>query len=250
MGFLPESGVVAMAHRGFSRDGLENSMVAFAAAVDLGYRYVETDVHATSDGVLLAVHDHTLDRVAGISGKISQLPWSKVREARIGGREPIPQLRDLLGSWPELSVNIDIKAATAIDPLVEVIEQTRAHGRVCITSFSDRRRMAALRRLSRPVCTSAGQTRTAGFVAGRRVPGLTVLAARGFDCLQVPESVGRLPVVTSGLLQAAHRVGLKVHVWTVDDPDDMNRLLDLGVDGLITDRADILKSVLQQRNSW
>lgn len=250
MAFLPESGVVAMAHRGFSLDGLENSMAAFGAAIELGFRYVETDVHATEDGVLLAFHDHSLDRVTDRHGDVAALPWSQVRRARIGGREPIPQLRDLLDTWPDLHVNIDIKDEPAIDPLVRVIEQTRAHDRVCVTSFSDRRRTTALKRLSRPVTTSAGQTRTAAFVLSQGVPALARHAARGVDCLQVPERYGRIPVVTPRSLRAAHQVGLKVHVWTVNVERDMDRLLDMGVDGLITDRADILKSVLVDRDFW
>lgn len=250
MGFLPDDGVIAMAHRGFSRDGLENSMAAFGAAVDLGFRYVETDVHATADGVALAFHDRTLDRVAGRSGRIAELPWSVVRQARIGHREPIPTLLEVLDAWPTLNVNIDIKDSPAVGPLVEAIERTGAHDRVCITSFSDKRRSAAVRHLSRPVCTSAGQTRTAGFVLGHRLPMLSGLAVRGYDCLQVPESFGGIPVVTAASVRSAHRRNLKVHVWTVNDPADMMRLLDLEVDGLITDRADLLKDVLQQRGLW
>lgn len=250
MSYLKPDGIVAMAHRGFSLDGLENSMPAFGAAVDLGFDYVETDVHATSDGVLLAFHDHTLDRVTDQTGEISALPWSRVRTARIAGIEPIPQLRDLLGNWPTLNVNIDIKATPAIGPLVDAIEQTAAHDRVCVTSFSDRRRRAALRQLSRPVATSAGQGRTTAFVLGHRMAPLASAAARGIDLLQVPERAGRVPVVTERSVAAAHRAGLGVHVWTVNDAADMHRLLDEGVDGLITDRADILKSVLLERDQW
>ncbi|MDF8265853.1 glycerophosphodiester phosphodiesterase [Luteipulveratus flavus] len=250
--YLEHDGTVAMAHRGFSREGLENTMVAFAAAVELGYAYVETDVHATSDGVLLAFHDSTLDRVTDGTGAIHDQPYHRVRTARIGGREPIPTLEDLLGAWPDLKVNIDIKAAPAITPLVETIERHRAHERVCVTSFSDRRRRTALRRLSRPVATSAGQVRTAAFVAARSagLGGAAVTALRGIDCLQVPVRSGRVPIVTRSALRAAHAAGAQVHVWTINEPDEMERLLDLGVNGLITDRADLLKDVLQQRGSW
>ena len=135
-----------MAHRGFDDTGrgLENSLPAFEAAVRLGYRYVETDVHATRDGVVVAFHDETLDRVTDRRGAIPELSWREVSRARVGGAEPVPQLEDLLGSWPELRVNIDIKSPGAILPLVRVIERTRAHDRVCVTSFSDQRRDAAV----------------------------------------------------------------------------------------------------------
>ncbi|MGB3827155.1 MAG: glycerophosphodiester phosphodiesterase family protein, partial [Ornithinimicrobium sp.] len=140
-----------MAHRGFSLDGLENSMAAFQAAVDLGYRYVETDTHATSDGVAVAVHDADLDRVTDSTGRIAELPWRTVSRARIAGREPIPRLDEVLHAWPTLRLNIDVKSDAAVGPTVAAIERCRAHDRVCIGSFSDRRRRDVVRRLSRPV---------------------------------------------------------------------------------------------------
>lgn len=252
MTYLRHDGPVAMAHRGFSTEGLENSMVAFAAAVDLGYSYVETDVHATADGVLLAFHDTTLDRVTDGTGEVGRLRWSQVRRARIRGREPIPTLDELLGTWPDLRVNIDVKSAAAVGPLAACLERHRAHDRVCIASFSDRRRREALRRVGRPVATSAGRAVTGGVVlaAAGRVPAAASAALAGVDCLQVPLRHGRVPVVTPRTLAAAHRAGVQVHVWTVDDPATMTRLLDLGVDGIITDRADLLREVLLARGQW
>ncbi|HEY3438189.1 MAG TPA: glycerophosphodiester phosphodiesterase [Actinotalea sp.] len=252
MAYLDGSGPIALAHRGFSLDGAENSMAAFAAAVGLGCRYVETDVHATQDGVLLAFHAETLDRVTDGSGRIADLPWARVREARIAGREPVPTLEELLGTWPDLRVNIDVKAAAAIGPTVDVIERTAAHDRVCIASFSDARRTAVLRRLSRPVATSGGIGTTVRFRAAAAAgsSGAVQRALRGVDCLQVPERFGSLPVVTRRTVEAAHAAGTEVHVWTVNDPADMHRLLDLGVDGLVSDRADLLRDVLVDRGQW
>src|SRR5690606_15964268 len=120
--YLDHPGPIPLSHRGFSTDGLENSMAAFQQAVDLGYRYLETDVHATADGVLLAFHDASLDRVTDLEGEIARLPWSTVSQARIGGVEPVPRLEEVLGTWPQVRVNIDIKSAGAILPLVEVLE--------------------------------------------------------------------------------------------------------------------------------
>lgn len=252
MPYLDHPGPLAFAHRGFSRDGQENSMVAFAAAVDLGFRYVETDVHATADGVVIAFHDATLDRVTDGTGRVDRLPWAVVRRARIAGREPVPTLAELLGSWPDLRVNIDVKSAQAVGPTVEVIERASAHDRVCVTSFSDTRRRAVQRRLSRPVVTSAGTRTVAGFLAATAVRWRRgqARAVADVDCLQVPERQGRLPVVTAGTVAAAHAHGRQVHVWTVDEPADMHRLLDLGVDGLVTDRADLLRQVLLARGQW
>lgn len=227
-------------------------MSAFDAAVRLGYRYVETDVHATADEVVVAFHDATLDRVSDGSGAIADLPWSTVRRARIGGAEPIPTLEDLLGSWPELRVNIDVKAAGAVEPLARVIERTKAHDRVCVASFSDARRRAVVMRLSRPVATSAGPVALGAFrvAAWLRFGAGVRTALRGVDCLQVPERYGPLTVVSAATLAAAHDAGRQVHVWTVNDVATMNRLLDLGVDGIVTDRADLLRDVLRERSWW
>ena len=252
----PPGSVLALAHRGGAGhpdlDGLENTLTAFRHAVDAGYDYLETDVHVTADGVLLAFHDETLDRVTDGAGRIWDQPWHRVREARIGGTEQIPTLDELFETWPRLRVNIDIKSEPAVLPLVECVERHRAWDRVCVTSFSDRRRRAALRRLSKPVATSGGQSVTTAFVlaANSRVPGAVRAALRGVDCLQVPVSHKGIPVVTPRTIAAAHAVGVQVHVWTVNESDEMRRLLDLGVDGLITDRADLLRQVLTERGEW
>ncbi|NHN56914.1 glycerophosphodiester phosphodiesterase [Calidifontibacter sp. DB0510] len=251
-GFFEHPGVIAMAHRGFSRAGLENSMEAFGAAVDLGYRYVETDVHATADGVCVAFHDDTLDRVTDGTGRLRELPWATVREAKIGGVAAIPRLDDLFEQWPDLRINIDCKHPSAIGPLVDAIERHRAHERVCVASFSDRTRRTVLRRLSAPAATSAGQTQIAAFVLASqaRLGHLAATTLQGVDCIQVPPSHARIPIVTRATISAAHAASAQVHVWTIDEPSEMHALLDLGVDGILTDRADMLKNVLVQRNQW
>lgn len=255
--FFDHPGVIAMAHRGFtdSNRAPENSLAAFGAAVDLGYRYVETDVHATSDGTLIAFHDDRLDRVTDRSGAVAQLPWRVVREAKIAGTQEIPTLDAVFDAWPQLRINIDCKTETAVQPLVEVIERHAAHDRVCIASFSDARRLTVLRGLTRPVATSGGKSVIARFMLGSRLPSWSRVplgsnALRDVDCLQVPSSSGRISVVTAASVRLAHRAGAQVHVWTVDEPDEMRRLLDLGVDGLMTDRADVLREVLTDRGEW
>ncbi len=250
-GYLDHALPIAFAHRGFSLDGLENSMAAFQAAVDLGCHYVETDVHATADGVAIAFHDASLDRVTDTRGRIAELPWSRVRLARIGGVEHVPTLVEVLHTWPDLRVNIDVKSATAIAPTIAVIERERAHDRVLIGSFSGGRRRATLEGLTRPVATSASTGGVASFVlsARLRLPRAGSGTA-GVDCLQVPERQGGITVVDERTVALAHERGLQVHVWTINDPADMRRLLDLGVDGLVTDRVDLLRDVLVDRGQW
>jgi len=240
---------LALAHRGFSLDGLENSLRAFEAAHDLGFRYVETDAHGTSDGVAVALHDATLDRTTDARGVVAELPWATVARARIGGVEPVPRLDDLLGSWPDLRVNIDVKGESGVRPVAEAVERTRAHDRVCVTSFSAARRRATVALLSRPVATSAGRSDVVRFLLGARLRWATGVARalREVDCLQVPVAEGPVQVVDARTVGAAHRAGRQVHVWTIDDPAQMRRLLDLGVDGIVTNRADLLRDVLAER---
>ncbi|MGZ4612453.1 MAG: glycerophosphodiester phosphodiesterase, partial [Kineosporiaceae bacterium] len=128
---------LAMAHRGGAIEHLENTMPAFEASVALGFRYLETDVRVTGDGVLIAFHDPVLDRVTDSAGRVEQLPWSEVARARIGGREPIVRLDDLLGAWPDVRFNLDIKAAGVLAPLVRTVRRVGVADRLCLASFSD-----------------------------------------------------------------------------------------------------------------
>ena len=244
--FLDHPGPLAFAHRGGMGDWPENTMPAFENAVALGYRYVETDVRVTSDGVLVAFHDDRLDRVTDRSGMIGELPWSEVSKARLDGAA-IPLLADLLGTWPDLRVNVDPKQDAAVVPLVSVLVRTNALDRVCVGSFSDRR-LARVRRLTgNRVCTSTGPVEVARLrLAAMRVPSGRFVGA----CAQVPLRYRGISVVDPQFIAAAHRRGLPVHVWTVNDPARMERLLDQGVDGLMTDRPVVLKEVLQRRGEW
>jgi glycerophosphoryl diester phosphodiesterase len=251
--FLEHDGPIAFAHRGGAGDGLaglENTLAAFARAVDLGYRYLETDVHATSDGVLLAFHDTRLDRVTDLVGRVVELPWATVRQARIGGREPIPRLEDLLGTWPDIRLNVDVKHASAVQPLVDAVRRTGALDRVCVASFSGRRLAAVRRELGPGLCTSLTPRGAVLLRAAAVHRSVAALAPRGIPCAQVPDRVGPLRVVTPSLVRLAHERGQRVHVWTVDDAADMHRLLDLGVDGLMTDRLETLRAVLRARGHW
>lgn len=255
--YLDHPGPIPFAHRGGSLDGLENSLPAFERAVGLGYRYLETDARATADGVLLAFHDQSLDRVTDRTGDIARLPHSEVAKARIAGREPIPLLEDVLGSWPAARVNIDVKAQTSIAPLTEVLRRTNAWHRVCITSFSSRRlrHVRARMRLAtdREVCTALGPHGVAALRArslGGPLAAPLRAAATAAPCAQVPRRVGYAPFVSASFVAAAHALGVRVHVWTVNEPAEMNHLLDLGVDGIFTDDIEALRDILIQRGQW
>lgn len=253
LGFLHEKGPIAMAHRGFTSFKYPmNSMAAFREAVRLGFRYIETDVRATRDGVAVVLHDRRLDDACGVPGAIDELNWREVQAADLGAGESIPTLEELLTAHPDIRVNIDIKAGSAVQPAVDVIERLNAHGRVLVTSFSERRRRLALRLLSRRVVSAPGMAAFLPLLAARtpRNQRYAWRLIHESDCLQLPSRVGSVPIITPGLVRTAHEMGTQVHAWTVDDPQEMTALFDIGVDGIITDRADLLREVLIARGHW
>jgi glycerophosphoryl diester phosphodiesterase len=242
----------AFAHRGWHLDeltGMENSLVAFRRAVAEGYRYLETDVRATQDGVVVILHDATLDRTTDGSGEIEQLGWAAVRTARVGGREAVCRLADLLEELPGALLNVDVKADSAIVPVLDLLRSTGQWHRVCLASFSEARLQRLRRAAGSQLLTSMG---TASVIALRLRSALSLPFGppiRG-GLAQLPVRQYGITVVDRPLVRYAHRRGLEVHVWTVDRAAEMEALLDLGVDGLVTDRPDLLREVLRARRAW
>ncbi|MGC4892818.1 glycerophosphodiester phosphodiesterase [Micromonospora sp. DT31] len=248
-GYLDAPTPLAFAHRGGAADGDENTVAAFARAVDLGYRYVETDVHATADGVPVIFHDPTLERVTGEPGRIADLRWTDLASVRVGGAALVPRLDEVLDAWPQVRFNVDVKTDAGAEPTVATITRAGAGDRVLLASFSDAR-LTRLRALAGPkVATSLGMRGVARLrlasLHGRpvRLPPSVVAA-------QVPVSYGPVPVVDRRFLAYCHRIGLQVHVWTIDEPDRMHHLLDLGVDGIMTDHVGVLRDVYRSRGHW
>jgi glycerophosphoryl diester phosphodiesterase len=257
--FLGQRAPLAFAHRGGAGEAPENTLPAFGTAIALGYRYLETDVHLTRDGVLVAFHDARLDRVTDRGGAIAELGISDVEAADAGhaftpdgGKSfpfrgagiRVPRLEELLVRWPDARINIDPKSDACVAPLIALIERMGVWDRVCIGSFSDRR-IARVRKLSGGrACTSMGPRAVAiarAVVGGGRMP------RQGADCLQVPVRFGAVAIVTARFLTAAHRAHLPVHVWTINDEAAMHQLFDLGVDGLMTDQLGLLRDVMAAR---
>ena len=241
---------IAMAHRGGAIEHLENSMPAFAACVAMGYRYLETDVRVTADGVPVVFHDATLDRVTDRTGRVDQLPWSALAAARIGGREPVLRLEDLLGAWPDVRFNIDIKAPGVVAPLARTVRRLGVADRICLGSFSDARVAAARRVFGPGVCTSLGPRGVAALRLSSYSPRAAGLVRIPAGCAQVPLQLGGRALVDERFIAAAHARGLQVHVWTVDTEADATTMLDLGVDGVMTDRPAMLRDLLQRRGQW
>lgn len=256
--YLSSHAPVALAHRGgrltddqgVCRTELENTAVAFQHAIDLGYTYLETDVHATSDGVLMAFHDTTLDRATDRVGAIEEMPYREVARARVAGREPVPLMEELLGSWPQARFNIDLKSDASVSPMVEVLRRTNAWDRVCLGSFSQARlgRVRAL--VGARVATSCGPTDVARLRLASLSTLLRPVAPRSPICAQIPLRRGGFPVLSRDVIHTAHHLGMQVHVWTINDPEVMERLLDAGVDGIVTDNIVALKELLVRRGQW
>jgi glycerophosphoryl diester phosphodiesterase len=245
-GFLDHPRPLAFAHRGGASHFPENSWKAFEHAVGLGYAYLETDAHATSDGTVVAFHDKTLDRVTDSAGAIARLTAAQVAAARIAGTEPIPLLADLLMSWPGHRFNIDVKDEPVIGPLIGVLRATNAWDRVCITSFSGRRLSATRALLPQPVCMATPPAAVGAIKAGTPPAVLAARFARqSIRCAQVP-----VRVATSHFIRRAHASGLQVHVWTVNDAAMMASLLDRGADGIMTDQTQTLRDLLITRGEW
>ncbi|CAM4130209.1 MULTISPECIES: glycerophosphodiester phosphodiesterase family protein [Helcobacillus] len=251
-GFMPGELPRGIAHRGFAPDGDENTLEAFHRAVANGADVIETDVHATADGIALTVHDPQIRCGAtGDEHTVAESRLQDLRGVRVGGLSPIPTLEDVLGDL-DVPVNIDIKAEQAILPTARAIVRAGAQDRVCLAGF-----------------TGAYPRRAAAMITGmtgvrvRRSPSLAPMAAirladalelpgtdtllRRWDALQVPEQVRGVRVVTERLIAKAHRAGCEVHVWTVDHPGDMRRLLEMGADGIITNRIDLWNTQVSPR---
>jgi glycerophosphoryl diester phosphodiesterase len=254
--YLSHEHPIRFAHRGSRLLWPENTMVAFQGAVDLGYRYLETDVHLSRDRRVVIFHDDRLERLTDGVGNVWNWDWQHLQhldaahhfDAEHGyplrGRDvSIPLFEEMVGSFPNCLFNLDLKQAGIEQAVAEEIERLGVVDRVLIGSFHGRR-IRRFRGITKGrVATSAGPGEIAGVVAGSfcgRAPGAA-------DAFQVPEKVGPIRLVGRRLITAAHGAGKHVHVWTVNDVEGMNRLLDLEVDGIITDRPDLLNRVLQER---
>ncbi|WP_030907052.1 glycerophosphodiester phosphodiesterase [Streptomyces sp. NRRL F-5126] len=239
---------IPFAHRGGAADGIENTAAAFRRAAGLGYRYFETDVHATADGRLVAFHDATLDRLTDAAGRIRDLPWSEVADARVAGREPLPLFADLLAEFPAARWNVDVKAEAALLPLLDLIREADAWDRVCVGSFSEARVARAAHLAGPRLATSYGVRGVLGLRL--RSLGVPAFVRAGAVCAQVPVEHAGVRVADRRFLTWAHARGLQVHVWTVNDPDRMGALLDLGADGIMTDHLETLRTVFEARGVW
>jgi glycerophosphoryl diester phosphodiesterase len=238
-----------MAHRGGAKEFPENSWSAFRHAVGLGYRFIETDARASADGVVLLNHDASLDRTSNSHGLIRNRLWADLRDIRVGG-EPLLTLDEALDAFPDQLFNVDCKDDHTLEPLVQTLRRRgeQVFDRLCVGSFSQQR-LNHLRSVFGPrLATSCGPVELAALMG----------AARGLPsprphphavAAQVPLRFRGVSVFSSGLVESAHRLGLQVHVWTIDEPDTMRSLFDMGVDGIVSDRPTLLREVIAERST-
>lgn len=240
---------LAVAHRGGAGLAPENTLAAFERSAALGFRYLETDVRLTADGELLCFHDATLDRVTGLRGPVRRHTLAQVRAARVDGREPVVTLREALAALPDGNFTVDLKDRAAIGPLADLLRDNDIRDRICVAGAWDDW-LDELRARVPGVRTALGWRSLTALVtsAHARMPCARRFATAEFA--HVPLRLGRVPVFAERLVEGAHRIGVRVVVWTVDDPVAMSRLLDAGVDGVITDRPDVLREVLVARGQW
>lgn len=254
----------AYAHRGWHLDelaGLENTLAAFRRAVDEGFGYLELDVHATADGIPVVHHDRTLDRTTDAAGRLATRTAAQLARVRVRGvhrSEPVPHLHDVLAALPTTRVTVELKAGAAVRPVLDVLARLDAWDRVCVGGYHEPWLRAARELAGRELFTSMAQHSVVGLrlqgwkprLPGRLpVPAMLTPRVSG-DLAQLPHRFGGVTVVDADVLRVAHGGGREVHVWTVDDPATMAGLLDLGVDGIITDRPDLLRGVLVARGAW
>jgi glycerophosphoryl diester phosphodiesterase len=237
-----------LAHRGLALEAPENTMLAFLKALATGVAYVETDVHASADGVAIVSHDPDLRRVAGRDVRIDQLTAAELARVDLGAGQSFPTLAEVLDAFPDARFNIDIKDEAAITPAARAITEARAQHRVLVGSFSGRRRLRTLRRLE-GVATSASSLAVLATVVGAKlgIHALVRRALRDVDAVQIPLRVLRMRATSPRVVRAVHAAGAEVHVWTINDPAVMRRLLDRGVDGIVTDRCDLAMDVVRRR---
>ncbi|MEV7527321.1 glycerophosphodiester phosphodiesterase family protein [Agrococcus sediminis] len=245
MTYLTPAPPRVLAHRGLALEAPENTMRAFIAALDAGATFLETDVHATADGVAVIAHDPSLDRVAGRDIVIEQTLWQDLAEIDLGQSEGVPGLREALLALPDARWNIDLKSDAAVVPAVRAVVEAKAASRVLLTSFSERRRRQALALLPE-VATSASQPMVVRALAAQRL-GLQRALARVLEpveALQVPRRHRGIEILTERSIAAFRAAGVEVHAWTINDPAEMQELLAMGVDGIVTDRCDLALPLL------
>lgn len=248
--------IIVMAHRGGCNETIENSWIALEYAKKLGYKYFETDVRATKDNVVVIHHDDNLDRVTDTVGTVEEMTWQELSTvSHIGGGQ-IVRLEDALKKYKDFFFNIDIKNEHVIEPFIKLIESMpQVKDRICVASFSTKRLRKIRRAFGNSVPTSLGMSEVLRLKLASTLtlsPKLFAVptSQQNVVAVQVPEKFGPVRVVTKRFVSQCHKSGMAVQVWTVDTKEQMERLINLGVDGIFTDSPSYAKQVMQKLGLW
>ena len=244
MTFLEGQHPRVIAHRGLALDHPENTLGAFSAAVNSGADILETDVHLSRDGSVIVAHDPDLTRVAGRPGLVADFSERELAEIDLGSGEGFPTLDQLLSQFPHAKFNIDLKTRTAVEPFAEIIRAHRAESRILATSFDEPTRQAVINLLPEVASsTSRSMVIQARLRTWLGLPMEKWTVPAEVVALQIPPAMYGVALVTPSMLRLAKRKGLEVHVWTINNPEDMRRLWTMGVHGIVTDRSDLAVEV-------
>lgn len=231
-------------HRGGDEVKSENTFEAFQHSSDMGFVYMETDVQSTKDGYVVIFHDANLKRMAGLNKKVKDLTLEEIKSIDLIDGGKIPLLSETLENFPDLKFNIDIKTEDAVEEAVKIILSMNCLDRTCLASFSSKRLKKIRFLAGSGVCSSSGQMDIFRMVC--RSYGINIKSSDG-DCAQIPRKQWGIPILTDRFLKIAHEENKFVHIWTIDDKTEMLELIDLGVDGLMTDKPSILKQAMIER---
>ena len=232
--YFENTGPHILAHQGLALDCTPNTLEAFTKALAAGADYIETDAHGTKDGIAVLFHDDDINGVPISTLLFTDLP------------EHIPTLRSALEHFPQVKFNIDIKNSEASAPVAQAINELNAHHRILLTSFDAKRRKTTMQKAPGTASSpSVSEFTPAFFAALCGQQWLVNRFLKNFDAVQIPASALGLNIVRPRLVRMYHKAGVMVHVWTINNPDQMKKLFEAGVNGIVTDRSDIAVKLLK-----
>ena len=244
--YLENHKFIAFSHRGGSLENNENTISAFQNSIELGYQYIETDVQSTKDDKLVIFHDNDLKRIANQNINIADINYDDLRNIKIFNNETIPLLKDTIEELKFIKFNIDPKSDRAAIILNSILKKRKDLDRFCIGSFFQHRVNLFRNSFLNKITTSMSKQEVVKLFFNQYLH----LFKQDTPCIQVPVSFKGIKIITKKLIDFIHIQNKKIHVWTIDDQTEMQRLIDLGVDGIMTDRPSILKDVLIKNNLW
>ena len=244
--FLNNYKFIPFAHRGGSLESTENTLDSFQHSINLGYEYIETDVRHTRDNKLVVFHDEDLKRLCNEEIKISDMEYEDLKKIKIKKKHYNPLLDEVLTTWPNINFNIEPKTFTSAKLLSQSLKKIKNINRFCIGSFSFKKLEMIRNNVGVKLCTSMTKSETIKFYLKQIIP----LSKINIPCLQIPSRYMGFKIITKSIIDKFHNQNKKVHVWTVNDENEINELIDIGVDGIMTDKPTLLKRILKSRSLW